>query len=98
MGEDGFDEFSSVTRCVKDGDSFCVDGYREGHVVGFCGGVVQKHVISGGGEVGHVEAWEEEGRGEVGKVGPNVLFNIGFAVEVFDVGVTALGDCGGVKG
>ena len=92
MGEDGFDEFSSVTSGVKDGDSFGVDGDRQGHSVGFGGGVVEKHAGSGGGEVGHVEAWEEEGRWEVGKVGPNMLLDVGFGVEVFDVRVTALGD------
>lgn len=62
MGEDGFDEFSGITRSVKDRDPFSVDRYGEGYGVGFCGGVVEEHTAGGRGEVGHVQAWEEEGR------------------------------------
>lgn len=92
MDEDCFDEFSSVMSRVKDGDSCGVNGHGEGHGVGFCGGVVEKHAASWRDEVGHVETGEEERRRKVGKVGPDVLLDISFGVEVCDMGVATLGD------
>ena len=42
------------------------------------------------GDVGHVEAGEEEGGGD--GEGADVLFDVGFGVEVVDVGVFAVAE------
>lgn len=63
------------------------DGEGEGPGVGFR--VLAHHLA---GDIGHVEAREEEGGGDVD--GSDVLFDFRFGVEVVDFGQLATADCG----
>ena len=84
--EDALDELAGVVLWREERDGRAGgDGEGEGPGVGF--GVLAHHLP---GDVGHVEAWEEEGGRHVD--GADVFFDFGFGVKVVDFGEHAAAD------
>ena len=83
--QDRFDEFAGLVFSVKQWDGR-VGGDRQSEAVGTSLEFIQHPA----GDVGHVESWQEECRGQSDRA--DVFLNLGFGIEVGHLGELAAGD------